>query len=65
MNDIFTQPTQDTNRSWNLSGGLNLGSFTIVHAIEQRSAVKTAFFVLLIWFGFALSLEFVKYLMSK
>jgi hypothetical protein len=53
-----------TTQSYNVSGGLNLGTVSMVHLIDMRSAVRAAFFILLIWFGFKIALEIIKYLMS-
>jgi hypothetical protein len=54
-----------TTQSYNVSGGLNLGTVSMVHLIDMRSAVRAAFFILLIWFGFKIALEIIKYLISK
>ena len=53
-----------TTQSYNVSGGLNLGTVSMVHLIDIKSAVRAAFFILLIWFGFKIALEIIKYLMS-
>ncbi len=54
-----------TTQSYNVSGGLNLGTVSMVHLIDIKSAVRAAFFILLIWFGFKIALEIIKYLISK
>jgi hypothetical protein len=53
-----------TTQSYNVSGGLNLGTVSMVHLIDMKSAVRAAFFILLIWFGFKIALEIIKYLMA-
>lgn len=55
---IYTQ-------EFNMTGGLNLGTVKMEHVLDINSAVKAAFYILLIWFGFRIALEIIKYLMSK
>lgn len=62
-NNFLTPTAQNSN--FNLSGGLNLGSVNIVHVVDTRSAIKAAAIILLIWFGFSVGLEIIKYLISK
>jgi hypothetical protein len=59
------EPQVITSQTYNVSGGLNLGTVSMVHLIDIKSAVRAAFFILLIWFGFKIALEIIKYLMSK
>ena len=59
------EPQVITTQTYNVSGGLNLGTVSMVHLIDMKSAVRAAFFILLIWFGFRIALEIIKYLMSK
>jgi hypothetical protein len=59
------EPQIITSQSFNVTGGLNLGTVSMVHLIDMKSAVKAAFYILLIWFGFRIALEIIKYLMSN
>ena len=59
------EPQVITTQSYNVTGGLNLGTVSMVHLIDIKSTVRAALLILLIWFGFRLVLEFIKYLMSK
>ena len=59
------EPQVITSQSFNVTGGLNLGTVSMVHLIDMKSAVKAAFYILLIWFGFRIALEIIKYLMSN
>ena len=59
------EPQIITTQQYNVTGGLNLGTVSMIHFIETKSAVRAAFLILLIWFGFRLALEFIKYVMSK
>jgi hypothetical protein len=59
------EPQVITSQNFNVTGGLNLGTVSMVHLIDMKSAVKAAFYILLIWFGFRIALEIIKYLMSN
>lgn len=59
------EPQVITSQSFNVTGGLNLGTVSMVHLIDMKSAVKAAFYILLIWFGFRIALEIIKYLISN
>jgi hypothetical protein len=61
MGETVTTQTQNVN----MSGGLQLGTVSFLHIVDQKSAVRAAFFILLIWFGFKIALEIIKYLISK
>lgn len=59
------EPTYTQNQNIGLSGGLQLGTVSFLHIIDQPTAIRAGFIILLIWFGFRLALEFVKYLMAR
>lgn len=59
------EPIPITTQSYNVTGGLNLGTVNITHYLDQKTAIRAAFIILLIWFGFRIALEIIKYLMSK
>lgn len=59
------EPIPITTQQYNVTGGLNLGTVSMVHLIDVKSTVRAALLILLIWFGFKLVLEIIKYLMAR
>lgn len=58
---------EQDNRKIDLGGGLGLTlpPVTVIHKADTANIVKTALYILLIWAGLKITIEIVKYLLSK